>query len=484
MTARAVFVCAAALLLLANGASAARYQKTQDGKTLVWNSLRGVAQDVTWSGLRDLKGYATGPGTLTWMRLGGVVNSYSGKMVHGKFEGPVIREQGNTRLQANFANGERVGGWSEPGSIAPPTATARPTVSPKEEAKEPETRSSESPAPTPNEEPENAETPLTESPPPEPSPSPTPTLTPQRLPSPTPTPTPTPTPRATPSPTPTPIPSLALSPTPIPTPRSVTTLSPTPATRLSPFPTPKLTPVAAGSVVEAPAHSLELASPPPQPKTEESLGRELSPLPKPSPTASVSARGRKLDPNLKRQIIADFKKQIDFVFGQVKDATGNFAEIERLEQVKSLPPAASSHVTLLANQARLFRAQVGNEVTFYECLAEIQTVDSLVVVDEATRDIAAKDTPTARQTLSVFRSRYSEPANEAQKALWRYLDSMFSLCERLKTEAAGHLPRALALETSGKQSEALQELREVYRIYPNPVTAEKIRQLENRLRQQ
>ena len=236
--------------------------------------------------------------------------------------------------------------------------------------------------------------------------------------------------------------------------------------------------------MEAPAHNLELASPSPQLKTEDSARQEPPPSPKTSPTASGSARGRKLDPNVKRQIIADFKKQIDFVFGQVKDATGNFPRIDRLEQVKSLPPAASSHVTLLANQARLFRAQVGNEVTFYECLAEIQTVDSLVVVDEATRDIAAKDTPTARKTLSVFRSRYSEPANETQKALWRYIDSMFSLCERLKTEAAGHLPRALALETSGKQSEALQELREVYRIYPNPVTAEKIRQLENRLRQQ
>jgi hypothetical protein len=261
-------------------------------------------------------------------------------------------------------------------------------------------------------------------------------------------------------------------------------LSPTPALRLSPFPTPKLTPVAAGPIVESPAHNLEFASPSPQLKSEDSARREPPSSPKTSPTASGSARGRKIDPNVKRQIIADFKNQIDFVFGQVKDATGNFPQIDRLEQVKSLPPAASSHVTLLANQARLFRAQVGNEVTFYECLAEIQTVDSLVVVDEATRDIAAKDTPTARKTLSVFRARYSEPASDAQKGLWRYIDSMFSLCERLKTEAAGHLPRALALETSGKKSEALQELREVYRIYPNPVTAEKIRQLQNQLRQQ
>jgi hypothetical protein len=460
VTARAVFICAAALFLLANGASAARYQKTKDGKTLVWNGLRGVAQEVTWSGLRDLNGYAAGEGTLTWLRLDSVVNRYTGKMVRGRFEGPVIREQGSTRLQANFANGERVGGWLEPGST---------TIA--------------SPAPTPNQEPENAETPPSELPSPSPSPTPTPTPTPRATPSPTPTPTPIPSPALSPTPTPrsvpSPTPTQIVSPTPIPTPRSIATPSPTPTQRLSPFPTPNLTPVGAGPIVEAPVRGLELASPPPQQKTEDLPRRELPPLPKTSPTVSVSARGRKIDPNVKRQIIAEFKKQIDFVLGQVRDATGNLREIDRLEQVKSLPPAASSHVTLLANQARIFRAQLGNEVTFFECLAEIQTVDSLVVVDESTRDIAAKDTPTARKTLSVFRTRYSEPTAEAQKPLWRYLNSIYSLCERLKKEAEEHLTRALSLESQGKKAEALKEYREISRIYPNAVTVEKIHQLEN-----
>lgn len=164
--------------------------------------------------------------------------------------------------------------------------------------------------------------------------------------------------------------------------------------------------------------------------------------------------------------------------GQVKEATANFREIDRLDQVRALPSAASSHVTLLANQARIFRAQLGNEVTFYECLSEIQAVDSLVVLDEATRDIAAKDTPTARKNLSVFRSRYSEPTAEAQKPLWRYLTSLYSLCDRLKTEAEGHLTRAHSLESQGKKAEALREYREISRIYPNAITTEKIRQLE------
>ena len=85
VSARCFLVCAILLLLLANAAQAARYQRTKDGRTLVWNNLRGVAQDVTWSGARDSEGYATGEGTLTWYRLEKFVNSYTGRMVHGKF---------------------------------------------------------------------------------------------------------------------------------------------------------------------------------------------------------------------------------------------------------------------------------------------------------------------------------------------------------------------------------------------------------------
>ena len=179
-------------------------------------------------------------------------------------------------------------------------------------------------------------------------------------------------------------------------------------------------------------------------------------------------------------MIAEFQKQIAFVMAQVKEATGNFREVERLDQVKALPPTASSHVTLLANQARLFRAQLGYEVTFYECLSEMQAVDSLVVIDEATRDIAAKDTPTARKNMSVFRSRYSEPTAESQKPVWRYIVSLYSLCDRLKTEAQEHLTRAHSFELEGKKVEALREYQEISRIYPNAITTEKIRQLQNR----
>ena len=122
--------------------------------------------------------------------------------------------------------------------------------------------------------------------------------------------------------------------------------------------------------------------------------------------------------------------------------------------------------------------QVGQEVAAYECLAEIEAVEALVLVDQITRDIAAKDTPTARKELSAFLKRYHEPTADNQKQLSRYLNSALSLCNRLKDEAATHLQQAQSFGSAGKAGEALREYQEIYRIYPNPITAEKIRQLE------
>jgi hypothetical protein len=238
-----------------------------------------------------------------------------------------------------------------------------------------------------------------------------------------------------------------------------------------------------GPVVEAPVHTLELArSPEPQMNPGQVPRAAASASPKTMPNISAPGCSRKIDPYAKRQLIAQFKQQIDFVLGQVRDATDNFREIERLDQVRGLPPAVSSHVTLLANSARDFRARLGYEITFYECLSEMQAVDSLVVVDESTRDLAAKDAPTARKTLETLQSRYTAPNAEAQKPMWRYLNSIYSTCNRLKTEAQGHLERARSLESAGNKTEALREYREIYRLYPNKVTAERIRLLEGQSR--
>lgn len=226
-------------------------------------------------------------------------------------------------------------------------------------------------------------------------------------------------------------------------------------------------------------NTLELArSPEPELKIEEAPRPTATPLLKITPSASRPSGSRKLDPNAKRQLIAEFKKQIDLVFGEVKSATNNFQEVDRLDQVRSLPKAVSAHVTLLTGSASEFRSIVGYEVTFYECLAEMQTVDALLVVDQSTSIIAAKDTPIARKTLAAFRNRYSKAPADAQKPLWRYIDSMFALCERLKNEAEARLPRARSLESEGKKADALREYRAINQIYPNKITTERIRMLE------
>src|SRR5207253_3734843 len=300
--ARCFIVCGALLLLFTNGANGARYQRTQDGKALVWNNLRGVAEQATWSGLRDLDGYATGEGTLTWYRLGNFVNSYTGKMVRGKFEGPVIREQGQTRLQATFVNGDKVGDWSEPGS----TRTLAST---------PQKQSTETAETQPTEEP------VVERPSPSPSPSPSPVP-------PTLFPTPSPSPTATPS------------------------SSPTQSRRLSSSPTP----------TPAPSRS-------PSPSS-------------PSPTAIP--RG----PDSKDRMLAEFKEQTESVLAQVRDATANFREIDRIDAVLNLPAPVSASVASLANRARDFRTKLGYEIAFHESKIETETVDALTVVDQVARSIA------------------------------------------------------------------------------------------------
>ena len=259
------------------------------------------------------------------------------------------------------------------------------------------------------------------------------------------------------------------------------TATPTPVRSFSPSlaesPANPESPTAATG--EGAVNTLELGrSPEPEMKIEGAPPSVATPVPKNKPAVTRPSGSPRIDPNAKRQLIAEFKKEIDLVLGQVREATNNFREVDRLEQVRSLPPAVSSHVTLLTVSAREFRTVVGYEVTFYECLAEMQTVDALLVVDQSIGIIAAKDAPIARKTLAAFRTRYPKPSAEAQKPLWRYIDSMYALCDRLKNEAEGRLQRARSLESEGKKADALHEYREINRIYPNKVTQERIRLLE------
>jgi ketosteroid isomerase-like protein len=120
MNIRSLFVCSALLVFASVAYGAGSYQRTRDGKTLVWNDSPKRGEEATWSGKRDKKGFAAGSGTLTWYkveptivtgsniprRYAVVINRYSGKMVRGKLKGTVTYVDANgKRLQATFVNG-------------------------------------------------------------------------------------------------------------------------------------------------------------------------------------------------------------------------------------------------------------------------------------------------------------------------------------------------------------------------------------------
>jgi hypothetical protein len=227
-------------------------------------------------------------------------------------------------------------------------------------------------------------------------------------------------------------------------------------------------------IVDGPIQDpLELATPP------SSLRNALEEAPWPEPSASSpSATAIPREVDSKNRMIAEFKEQTASVLAQVSDATANFRQIDRPDTVLPLPGPVAASIALLVNRARDFRSKLGYEIAFHESRVETETVDALTVVDRIARDFARANVPAVRMTLLNFLNRYPEPPGDNQKRLWRYLTSALSLCNRLKDQAETHLKGAHSLELAGKKSEAIREFQEIYRIYPNPATAEKIRQLE------
>jgi hypothetical protein len=466
VTARCLFVCSA-LLLLANVAYGARYQRTKDGKTLVWNNLRSVAQEATWSGGRDSDGYAIGEGTLIWYRGelkiatdsskplkegSVVVSSYTGKMVRGKFEGLVMKEQGGTTLYTTFVNGNKASYWS-----AEPTATSKTKEKQRTE-----------PAHTEPVEEEAAGE--------EPMPSPVATATPKKEPSTVAAGTVKPVQLATPitpsgeKPWTEPVltaPAIAIAPEKSGTPADNKREEMVRKDVVGGTPAPILD-----------SHTLELAKPPSS--LHMTVGAASSPqallrsTPSPPPTSPPPA-----ETAAKKGKVADLKEQTQSVLSQVADATDNFREIEQLDSVGKLPPPVSENVVSLVDRARERRLEFGYEAAAKEYGTEIQTADALSVVDQITRNIAFNNASAANSKLADFLKSNPEPVADSQKPLWRYLSSVHALCGRLEKEADVHLQRAQSLAAAGKASEAIQEYREANRIFPNPATAKKIRELSS-----
>jgi len=84
------------------------YQRTKDGKAIVWNNDPKPGDTATWFGDRDGEGYATKIGTLTWYTANGALFArYFGNMVRGKFDGMVnVHSKGKTG-HAIFVDGQR-----------------------------------------------------------------------------------------------------------------------------------------------------------------------------------------------------------------------------------------------------------------------------------------------------------------------------------------------------------------------------------------
>jgi tetratricopeptide (TPR) repeat protein len=181
----------------------------------------------------------------------------------------------------------------------------------------------------------------------------------------------------------------------------------------------------------------------------------------------------------KTEMIVEFKKETGGVLAQVKKATQNFRELEGIDNVQMLPPEISESISSLANQSRDFRTKLGYEAAMYECGPETATSEALVAVDQALRDLNQKNAPAGRMKILNFIKRYPLPARDNQKPLWRYAASVLNACDLARKSAEQHLERARSLEAAGNKSEALREYQEIYRVYPNAITADKIQLLQN-----
>jgi hypothetical protein len=136
-----------------------KYQRTKDGKTMVWNNDPTPNDVAIWSGKRDANGYATGNGTLTWMtrirafstgsniageRLSKVA-SYTGTMTRGKLNGPGTAVDSKGRIfHGTFVDGKQQHDWKQ----GPLVAKAEETeTAEKAERAEPATSTSAAPVP-------------------------------------------------------------------------------------------------------------------------------------------------------------------------------------------------------------------------------------------------------------------------------------------------------------------------------------------------
>jgi hypothetical protein len=131
---RLICFCGALAVLGAELAlGAGNYQRTKDGKAIVWNGEPKPGDAASWFGGRDKDGYASGMGTLIWYtRDGQLYARYHGKMARGKLDGPVeVKSEGKT-AHALFADGKRMTRWTRepaPARLEPGREAVEPASS-------------------------------------------------------------------------------------------------------------------------------------------------------------------------------------------------------------------------------------------------------------------------------------------------------------------------------------------------------------------
>jgi hypothetical protein len=124
-----LFVCVTLLVLTDVARGEGTYQRTKNGRTFVWNNHAKPGDEATWSGGRDREGYARGFGTLIWYtkETGSAKRAlyarYWGRMIQGKFNGPVNVHSKKKTHYAIFDDGARTTRWST--GTAPLGASAK-----------------------------------------------------------------------------------------------------------------------------------------------------------------------------------------------------------------------------------------------------------------------------------------------------------------------------------------------------------------------
>ena len=467
------------LLLFANGAyGRGTYQRVSNGKTLVWNDRPALGYEATWTGDRDSDGYAIGQGTLTWFRVerpvvtgssipsdrrgrSAVVVQYSGKMVRGQLDGPVLRVDADGRtFHGVFVKGNRASDWA----ARPAAKVARGGTY---------QRTEDGQTLVWNEHPGlDYEASWSGDRDAEGYGSGEGTLTWYRFDRTIVTGSNIPSDRrgrtivvsrysgkmihgklgvkgnrAT---------DLAVGSTPTATPhrrRNEQVQENVAEAQAPPGPTPgyrRAELVEEAEKVEAPAAEAPTHGPIADTTAAETPthgGDSMVALFKPpsslrSPVAkTASAQGSApsasppaLDRAEKDRIIAEFKGETQSVLSRVSDSTGNFHEVDRLESVQKLPAPVSESVVSLADRARDFRSRIGDEAALQGYRTETATADALSVLDQITRDLAAKDTSKACSRVTDFLGNNPEPAADSQKPLWRYLTQIRALCSQSEKE--------------------------------------------------